>query len=194
MQRRVFVALLLTSALASAAPAEPSADAIAARVEAVYARAESYRAHFDLRVGGFLSKVTGTVTYQTPGRMSWRYAESGDRVVSDGSSVEIYEKANHREYRRPLSETQFGVTLAFLSGPLRERFGLRLLDSRRLHYPQGFVLEGVPLRPSPVCERALFYVDAATYHVRRVQLIDAQGNRVRYDYSRVELDVKRPGG
>jgi outer membrane lipoprotein carrier protein len=40
----------------------------------------------------------------------------------------------------------------------------------------------VPRDPSPAYQRVLFYVDAATSQVRRVLVLDAQGNRNRFDF------------
>jgi outer membrane lipoprotein carrier protein len=38
------------------------------------------------------------------------------------------------------------------------------------------------------------YIDAATYQVRRVMLLDAQRNRNRFDFVTPEVNVKPPAG
>jgi len=40
----------------------------------------------------------------------------------------------------------------------------------------------------------LLFVDAATYQVRRVLLLDAQGNKNRFDFSGTEVNLKTPPG
>ena len=44
------------------------------------------------------------------------------------------------------------------------------------------MLEGVPKEATPAYQKILLYVDANTYQVRRVLLLDAQGNRNRFDF------------
>jgi outer membrane lipoprotein carrier protein len=51
-----------------------------------------------------------------------------------------------------------------------------------MKFPGGYVLVGTPKQPTPSYSKVLFYVDAATSQVRRVMLIDGQGNRNRFDF------------
>ena len=39
-------------------------------------------------------------------------------------------------------------------------------------------------------ERFVLYVDATTHHVRRVLIMDAQGNRNRFDFSGIEVNTR----
>ena len=61
-----------------------------------------------------------------------------------------------------------------------------------MKFEGSHVLIADPLRPSPVYERLLFHVDARSYEVRRVQIIDAQGNRSRFDFSNIRLSRRVP--
>ena len=46
----------------------------------------------------------------------------------------------------------------------------------------GYVISGDPLEASPSYQSIVLYVDANTYQVRRVLLLDSQGNRNRFDF------------
>lgn len=61
-----------------------------------------------------------------------------------------------------------------------------------MKYPSGYVVSGDPLQPSTAVKRVFFYVDGQSYRVRRVLLVDAQGNRNRYDFVKTELGVRVP--
>ena len=51
-----------------------------------------------------------------------------------------------------------------------------------MKFPGGYVLVGTPKQPTPAYSKVLFYVDTATSQVRRVMVIDGQGNRNRFDF------------
>jgi outer membrane lipoprotein carrier protein len=50
-------------------------------------------------------------------------------------------------------------------------------------FPGGYVLVGDPVQPTPAYTKVLFFVDAATWQVRRVLILDGQGNRNRFDFT-----------
>ena len=51
-----------------------------------------------------------------------------------------------------------------------------------------------PKSATPAYQKILLYVDAGTYQVRRVLMLDAQGNRNRFDFVKPEVNVKPPPG
>ncbi len=59
-----------------------------------------------------------------------------------------------------------------------------------MNFEGGYVLEGVPKEPTPAYQKMLLYVDGETYQVRRVLLLDAQGNRNRFDFSTPSINDK----
>jgi outer membrane lipoprotein carrier protein len=99
-------------------------------------------------------------------------------------------------YENEVARSQYPAALAFLigEGRLSRDFKLRLLDAKRMKVKNAFVLEGVPRDASPAYEKILFYIDAATAQVRRVLVLDAQGNRNRFDFSQPVLNKPVTGG
>jgi outer membrane lipoprotein carrier protein len=68
-------------------------------------------------------------------------------------------------------------------GQLTKDFSLRLLDSGQMKFEGGYVLEGTPKEATPAYQKMLLYVDGQTNQVRRVLILDAQGNRNRFDFT-----------
>src|SRR6478672_6308940 len=109
---------------AKKAPAAPnaalSADQIVTRVQAFYDKTTTFKAGFKQRyVVKAYDKTkdsAGSVIFEKPGKMSWRYSSNGNRVVSDGQLIKIYEKENKQMYEQQLSKTQHPAALSFLTG------------------------------------------------------------------------------
>jgi outer membrane lipoprotein carrier protein len=214
MKRRTFAALSLLTLAApliagpSQAQQKPAAtaalslsgDEVATKVQVVYDKLSTYKATFKQR---YMVKAydktkdsTGSVMFEKPGKMSWRYTSNGNRVVSDGKVIKIYEKDNNQMYEQPLNKTQYPAALSFLTGQgkLKENFKFTKQDSTQMKYTGGYVLLGEPLQPTAAYDKVYFYVDAKTFHVRRVIILDAQGNRNRFDFESPQANTKPPQG
>ena len=178
----------------------PSAVQVATNVQKFYDKTKSFRAKFKqrYRVKAYNKRKDskGTVTFKKPGKMSWRYSNNGNRVVSDGKIIKIYESDNKQMYEQSMKKSQYPAALAFLvgGGKLRKSFKLRKLNAKAMRFEGGYVLEGVPKKATPAYKKILLYVDAKTYQVRRVLLLDAQGNRNRFDFLAPKVNQKIPAG
>lgn len=177
-----------------------SADEIVTRVQAFYDKTTTFKAGFKqryvVRAYDKTKDSAGSVIFEKPGKMSWRYTSNGNRVVSDGNVIKIYEKENKQMYEQPLSKTQYPAALSFLTGQgkLKQNFRFTKQDSKQMKFESGYVLAGDPLQPTAAYEKVFFYVDAQTYQVRRVLIVDAQGNRNRFDFVTSEVNTKAPQG
>ncbi len=204
MRHPVFAATLFVSALAmsspvgplwatpseSSSPAGPSAEQIAARVQAFYDQTKTFKADFKqdyyIKLHDQHRTSEGKVAFEKPGKMSWRYDQpNGNRVVSDGRVLKVYEPANQQMFEQPVGKSQQAAALSFLmgEGDLTKSFTLRVLDPSTMKFEGGWVLEGTPTDPTPAYQKVLLYVDSATAQVRRVLIVDAQGNRNRFDFN-----------
>jgi outer membrane lipoprotein-sorting protein len=180
--------------------AASNAAEIADRVEAAYVGLTTFRASFKQRyivtAYGRQKDSTGSVSFARPNKASWRYA-NGNRVVFDGQRLQIYELADQRVYEPLMRKSQHAVALSFLTsrGNWRGDYYLSKLSSTQLRYPTGHVLLGRPFEPpqaGDLYEKALFYVDAKTFHVRRVVIVDAASNRNTIDFSSLEHNPSLP--
>jgi outer membrane lipoprotein carrier protein len=196
----------LAPSVAEAAP--PTADEIGTKVQKFYDSTKTFRATFKqtytIKVQNVQKVSTGKVIFEKPGKMSFTYdAPNGNRVVSDGNTIKVYEKENEQMYEVPVAKSQYPAALAFLmgKGQLTKDFSLRMLDPAQMKFEGGYVLEGTPKEATPAYQKMLLYVDAATSQVRRVLILDAQGNRNRFDFespavnepvAKGEFDFKPP--
>lgn len=214
MNRRQFSSLLISGgsllaggpeawAQQAKAPAPApglNADQIADRVQAFYDKTKTFKSGFKQRYVVVLHNKTidsnGSVIFEKPGKMSWRYTNNGNRVVSDGKIIKIYEKENKQMYEQPLDKTPYPAALSFLTGDasLRQTFKLTKLDPKQMGVEGGYVLLGEPKDATPTYQKMFLYIDAGTFHVRRVMLLDAQRNRNRFDFVNPVVNVKTPAG
>jgi outer membrane lipoprotein carrier protein len=198
------LATLGASALAGPTPATPAsalnAEQIADRVQGFYDKTKTFKASFKqvytAKAYAKTKEGVGVVILEKPGKMSWRYTNNGNRIVSDGKVIRVYEKENQQMYEQPLDKSPYPAALAFLvgTGSLKASFKLTKIDPKTVNFEGGFVLAGEPREATPAYQKMLLYVDAATYQVRRVLLLDAQGNKNRFDFSGTEVNLKTPPG
>ncbi len=179
-----------------ATPAQLSADDVADRVQAFYDKTLTFQAdfvqHYTIKAYNRTKDSQGKVAFQKPGKMSWRYTTNGNRVVADGKILKVYEEENKQMYEQPMDQSQYPAALAFLigGGNIKKSFNLHLLDAQRLGFSGGYVLMGEPREPTPAYQKILLYVDAKTSQVRRVMLMDAQGNRNGFDFTNPVVNKK----
>lgn len=194
-------ALTLTAVPAVSWAAGPTAEEVAGRVQKFYDSSKTFRATFKqtytIKVQNVQKVSTGKVIFEKPGKMSFKYdAPNGNRVVSDGKTIRVYEQENQQMYEVPVTKSQYPAALSFLmgQGQLTRDFTLRLLDPAQMKFEGGYVLEGTPKEATPAYQKMLLYIDAATNQVRRVLILDAQGNRNRFDFEAPAVNEAVPKG
>jgi outer membrane lipoprotein carrier protein len=182
----------------SAASKELTADDIADRVQNFYDKTLTFSAEFTQRYTIKAYSRTkdshGKVVFEKPGKMSWRYTTTGNRVVADGKLLRVYEEENKQMYEQPMDQSQYPAALAFLvgGGNVKKSFVLHKLDPVQAKFAGGWVLVGQPKEPTPAYQKILLYVDEKTSQVRRVMLIDAQGNRNQFTFDNPVVNKKPP--
>lgn len=198
------LALVPISPTAAQTENAPGASTIAAWVQAFYDQTRSLTARFRQR---YVSRVyqrtdesEGQVRFARPGRMRFDYdAPNGKVIISDGNRLLVYEPPGEGQQRgqyfeQELDDAQLPQALGFLmgTGRLDRDFRFRRLNPEAYHFEDGQILE---LRargePSPHYERILLYVDDREDRrgvVHRVLIVDAQGNRNRFDFTQQRLN------
>lgn len=179
-----------------AAPAK--VDEVVAKVQAFYDRTSSFgsnfRQEFWVKLHNVKKTSTGHVVFVKPGKMDWQYDDpKGNRVVSDGALIRVYEHGNKQMYEQPVDKTQYPAALAFLTGTgkLADAFTFELFDGEKMAFPGGVVLVGMPKTATPAYQKVLFYVDVQSSQVRRVMILDGQGNRNRFDFDSPSVNDAR---
>lgn len=197
--RRQATLLLLLGAVALLAPSagadtkkQESAKQIVTKVQTFYDKTKTYQAKFrqkyKIRAYNKTKTSKGNVIFRKPGKMSWRY-DSGNRVVSDGKRLKVYEQDNKQMIEQSVHKSQYPAALAFLTGggKLVKEFNLRKFKT--VSSKGYWVIEGKPKKASPAYTRVFLFVDMKTYHVRRVALVDAQRNLNMFDFKAAKVNV-----
>lgn len=187
------------SAPVLAAPAPGSADEIAANVDTIYLARKTFKARFKQehtqKATGIVKKSSGIVFVEKPNKISFRYdAPNNNRIVSDGTTLKIYVAEDSQMFLQPVQKTEYPGALSFLMGNgLRPSFTFSIHEKAK--FEGGPVLNGKPRSATPYYEYVLFYVDKALLEkkepgvIRRVLIVDAQGNKNRFDFE----EVSQPG-
>ncbi len=178
---------------------DDAAIRLAKRVEDLHGQATTFKAKFRQT---FVHRATkkktvshGRLAAADGGRLSFRYASpKGDRVVSNGKLIKIYERAEKTMYIMRLTRAKHAFGVAFLLGTmgLTKNFKLRLVDPQRKKVKNGSVLEAIPKRANPLVARLILYVDPLSAQVLRVMVVDAQGNTNRFDFDARVFDTDVP--
>ena len=174
---------------AAAALPDLSSDVIAERVQAFYDGAKTFQAQFSQRYTIFAynkkKESQGRVAFVKPGKMSWRYTSNGNRVVSDGKLLKVYDADSKQVYEQDMSKSAYPAALSFLlgEGKLKASFTLKKLSAETAAFKGGYVLVATPREPTPAYQKMMLYVDGKTFQVRRVLMIDAQKNKNVFDFS-----------
>ncbi len=193
--------------IATDAPAQAAATALPAaqaasvlnKVQTFYDKTTSFSSDFTqeffVKSHNVKKQSKGKVTFAKPGKMHWEYSEPKDnRVVSDGAVLKVYEAANKQMFEQNVDKSQYPAALSFLvgGGKLSDTFTFELYEGAAMNFAGGQVLVGSPKTASPAYQKVLFYVDTATSQVRRVLIVDGQGNRNRFDFENPKVNEPVP--
>ena len=187
------LALLALLVLGPAARAEPAADAAAlARLEKGLANLGSVRAEFtqDLlgKDGASTEHAAGTLYLKKPGRFRWDYSSPKQLIVSDGTSLWLYdpelEQATVRRVRETLSQTP----ALLLSGEARVRDGFVVRDGGR-----AGGLDWITLTPKANdTDFREIRLGFAGEILRRMEFADKLNQRTAIELKRLERNVVLP--
>jgi outer membrane lipoprotein-sorting protein len=188
-----------TATPAPLAPAEPgSADATAEQVDKIYRPLKNFKARFNqkyrAKIAGKTKESAGVLLVHRPNQLSFRYdPPNANRAVSDGKTLKVYEAENKQLFTQPVAKTEYPGALAFIMGKgLRRSFTFTF--HKKAKFKGGIVLVGKPRVANPAYKGVIFYIDKKLLEkgdlraIRRVLVIDAQGNRNRFDFT----DISEP--
>lgn len=187
-------------AITDAGPTAPSdagavalspAAALAKQIDAIYAGKKTFSAKFKqeyvLKVSNQTKRSSGVVFIERPNKISFRYdAPNKNRIVSDGTTLKVYIAEDNQMIEKPVEKSQYPGAFGFLMGNgISSSFTFTL--NEKAMYKDGPVLQGKPTSPTPDYEAATFFLNkekldkADPGAIARVSLLDAQGNKNRFD-------------
>ena len=128
------------------------------KVQAFYDKTTSFQSAFTheyfVKSHNLRKESKGDVIFEKPGKMDWHYANpAGNRVVSNGQILKVYEAANKQMFEQPVNASQYPAALSFLvgGGKLSSIFDFQLYPGATMNFPGGDVLVGTPKQATPAC-------------------------------------------
>jgi len=191
-----------------AKPLDPAV--VVGLVQSFYDQTKTLHAEFEqtryTRLYDRYDRAEGKVVFKKPGMMRWDYAQPNGQVfVSNGKTLLIYQppeegEKNGQLIERAVDQDQLPSAFSFLigSGNLEKDFEVRLLEHDNEKFKGGYVLQLIPRRLTPNYEQLIFYVRTLTTDgkragvVQRVLIIDSEGNRNRFDFSKIKFNRDVP--
>lgn len=192
----IFAATLAPPAAAQQAQTMPDVATAVANVQGFYNRTSTFSADFQQQylahAYNTTKQSTGHVIFSKPGKMDWEYTDpAGQRIVSDGTTLRVYQPAEKQMYEQTVNQSQYPAALSFLTGQgsLASNFDFTILPGAQLQFTGGYILVGTPKTATPAYTKVLFYVDQGTSQVLRVLILDGQQNRNRFDFSNAQVNT-----
>lgn len=189
----LLTALALTGAMLAPPPAAGGADAaaLARRIEQRHRRVRDLTARFvqTYRSGLIRREVVerGVVSIKRPGRMLWEYRQPEKKTfVADGKTFYFYVPADRQVIVRPQARDK-SLPALLLSGQsdLLAEFEVSLEPAA----PEGRRrLRLVPRKADPEVQWVTLDVDASD-RIRAIAVMDAQGNRSRFEFDGIRENV-----
>ncbi|KAA0253827.1 outer membrane lipoprotein carrier protein LolA [Acidobacteria bacterium ACD] len=186
--------LLLALAGAGAAPAQPDARAVLAKVSRAYTASPSVSLTFvqQYAPAGFpdTTPETGRLVLQAPDRLRFEYdGAEGKLFTFDGTAGRQYVAADRQMVVRTLTpEERQRLPLLFLEAPDRvlDRFAATAADAAN-------GLSELTLVPKGGDEpRKVTLTATAEGEVKRLVILDREGNRTTFTFTKKESGPRRP--
>ena len=203
MRRTVFAVMIATTALAAPSataqnngpPMNLTLTQVLANVQALNAGTRTFSAMFDQQYLWHAYNTTqtskGSVVISGP-KSDWSYvAPAGQRIVTDSTTACVYEPGTNQLYMQSAAQSQYSVLALLTQSNFASYFTFQLLPGAQLQYLGGYVIVGTPIKPSAAYTKVLLYVDAQTFEIGRVMILDGQQNRNRLDFTNVQRNPPR---
>ena len=189
------------TAVTIAPPAEGSADAIAQKVDNVFAPKKDFTAKFkqklEQKVSGTKKESTGVAFIERPNKASFRYdAPNKNRMVSDGKTFKAYVAEDSQMFESQVTSSSMAGGLSFFMDGLLKTMSFTF--NTKADYKGGYVIIGKPRTPSAAYDSVMFYINKDLLEkgdagcIERIVIIDAQGNKNRFDFTEASFPASVP--
>ena len=189
------------TAVTIAPPAEGSADAIAQKVDAVFAPKKDFTAKFkqklEQKVSGTKKESTGVAFIERPNKASFKYdAPNKNRMVSDGKTFKAYVAEDSQMFESPVGTNSMAGGLSFFMDGLLKTMSFTF--NTKADYKGGYVLIGKPRTATAAYDSVMFYINKDLLEkgdagcIERIVIIDAQGNKNRFDFTEASFPASIP--
>jgi outer membrane lipoprotein-sorting protein len=186
-----------TPAAASAAATASCVEAVIDAVQRRYESIDRMRADFtqltrSAALPGSGTQVGGTVTFAKPGKMHWQYRNPDSSMISDGSTLWIFDPAFGEAQKLAVGrEYLSGASIQFLlgQGDMRRDFRIVGLECTA----EQAELELSPVSPASY-ERLQIRADPGSGDLLRTTVFDLLGNVTEVEFSNLQTGFELDPG
>ena len=193
----LFCGLILLVQGMSIAPAlalELKTSQVIAKLQAGYEKLNSFEASFAQRLtnsaNGKVETRHGTILFKQPRLIRWEtITPEAELLLVGENDVWNYVPAEKTAYKYSVDDVLRSKTmLRFLSGQARldQDFIVEKIENS---YANTIVLDLIPKEPEPSMVQAHLWLDAKTYLLQKLLLIDFYGNENELELSEVKMDA-----
>lgn len=172
--------------------------ALLERIERRYQRYKTVKGRFEqvvhLRDQDRKRVQKGDLLFKRPGRLRFSF-DGGGWVASDGKWLRAYDPEAKTVYVMKAERSLYPPVLSFLEGEdtLKKSFAWRLVEVPEDEHEAGTVaLVGRPNKPTPAVVQVVLLVDEHTGRLRRVMVVDAEGNTNRFTFEKMRAGMRIP--
>lgn len=172
--------------------------ALLERIERRYQRYKTVKGRFEQVVHLHDQDRTrvkkGSLLFKRPGRLRFSF-DGGGWVASDGKWLRAYDPEAKTVYVMKAKRSLYPPVLSFLEGEdtLKKSFAWRLVEVPKDQHEAGTVaLVGRPQKPTPAVVQVVLLVDEHSGRLRRVMVVDAEGNTNRFTFDEMRAGVGIP--
>ncbi len=164
-------------------------EQILANVDARYRTMTDFGVEFGLDVANgsrsLTSRTNGVVWFAAGGRMHWDHiSRPGFRVVCNGATVRVQSRTLPAPQIVPVAQSELAAAFAFMTGTATLVGDLRA--TMRPPVPGAprvfFVVDLLPRRPHPALASMTIAVEATSFLVREVVVVDTSGGYQRFSF------------
>jgi len=172
--------------------------ALLERIERRYQRYTTVKGRFEqvvhLRAQDRTRIQKGALHFKRPGKLRFSF-DGGGWVASDGKWLRAFDPEAKTVYVMRAKHSLYPPVLSFLEGEegLRKSFAWRLVEVPKDQHEAGTVaLVGTPELATPAVVQVVLLVDEHTGRLRRVMVVDAEGNTNRFTFQNMRAGMGIP--
>lgn len=175
-------------------------DEILDEVQSKYEKIEDFHSKFTqeaaVKALNKVQKAQGEVWFKKPGKMRWNYYKpSKDQIVSDGSTIWLYNYDEKQVIKSPLEkviDTHTTNTFLLGLGNLKEQFNAQFSKSKSIDEDGNYLIDLTPKKGDEQYDKVTIAVDRKTMFVRDIYLYDPYGNVTKVKLEDMEINKGIP--
>jgi outer membrane lipoprotein carrier protein len=196
----IFFLFALSVAVWGQGTPDEKLDVIVDEVQSKYEKIEDFHSKFTqeatVKALNKLQRAQGEVWFKKPGKMRWNYYRPAkDQIVSDGSTIWLYNYDEKQVVKSPLEkvvDTPTTTTLLSGLGNLKKQFNAQFSKPKSVDENGNYLIDLTPKKSDDQYDKATIAIDRKTMFVKDIYLYDPFGNVTKVKLEDIEINKGVP--